>query len=62
MQIRHFQLPGFMSNALALPPAGIFLLCSYKYRLPGGYPRRIFIGRAVYVCHCQWRAKIFGCR
>jgi len=37
-----------MSNALALPAAGIFLLCSYIVpRLPGGYPRRIFIGRAV---------------
>ena len=26
MTIRHFQLPGFMSNALALPAAVIFLL------------------------------------
>jgi len=48
MKIRHFQLPGFMSNARALTTAGIFLLCSY--RLLGGYPRRIFIGRAVSVC------------
>jgi len=30
MKIRHFQLPGFMSNALALPAAEIFLLCSYS--------------------------------
>jgi len=26
------QLPGFMSNALALPAAGIFLLCSWDSR------------------------------
>jgi len=30
MKIGHFQLPGFMSNPLALPAAGIFLLCSYS--------------------------------
>ena len=30
MKIRHFQLPGVMSNALALPAAGIFLLCFYS--------------------------------
>jgi len=49
MKIRHFQLPGFMSNALALPAAGIFLFCSYivGYWLPAGYPRRISIGREV---------------
>jgi len=30
MKIRHFQLPRFMSNALALLAAEIFLLCSYS--------------------------------
>jgi len=30
MTMRQFQLTGFMSNALALQAAGIFLLCSYS--------------------------------
>jgi len=30
IKIRHFQLPGFTSDALALPAAGIFLLCFYS--------------------------------
>jgi len=30
MKIRHFQLPGFMSDAFVLPAAGIFLLCFYN--------------------------------
>jgi len=30
MKMRHFQLPIFMSNALALLATVIFLLCSYS--------------------------------
>jgi len=30
MKIRHFQLPGCILNALALPAAAIFLLCPYS--------------------------------
>ena len=30
MKIRHFQLLRFILNALALPAAAIFLLCSYS--------------------------------
>ena len=32
---------------------GVLGCLDFSSLLPGGYPRRIFIGRAVKMCHCQ---------
>jgi len=60
---KNFQLPGFMSNALALPAARIFLICSIV--LAAGrlsttnfyWQSRVSVSLSV-TCY---GAKIFGC-
>ena len=58
MEIRHFQLPGFMSNALALPAAGIFLLCSYSTGCREAIHDELLLAEP---CKCVIVSDVFGC-
>ena len=49
MKIRHFQLLGFMSNALALPAAGIFSFFALIVLAAGRLSTTNFYGSAVCV-------------